>query len=388
MRVKKSSNWKYVVMMMLAMVLSCSAMTAVTQAATTHTASATTDRKDGVCTYTVKGLDPSRESEFTMELRRSDNKQTMIKKQITINEDNCVKGTYEGNITLADAKYICTSYSVHILVGTEDIKAGVCDFSIHRSRMRMLITGKSTDSARTFQLVSTEPEGGVLAPGSGNKVKVYAWQKNKSESTAKEIGGAKNLAGSSLKWTEKISKAGSAYGTWCAKIVLENENWSQGITVAQSEYKVEPLSGTLTVQKSASLEKKKSFKIVLSGFQSVSDVKQISFPIYNSAGKKVYTAKASKSGKKYVATVKLKKLKNKLGLYTVKAVYKNTGNVSRMLTCTALADERAKGGKFKIKVRKDASSKFTLSGAYLPGNIKKVTFVAVSYTHLTLPTKA
>lgn len=46
-----------------------------------------------------------------------------------------------------------------------------------------------------------------------------------------------------------------------------------------------------------------------------------------------------------------------------------------MLTCTALADERAKGGKFKIKVRKDASSKFTLSGAYLPGNIKKVTFV-------------
>ena len=143
-------------MMMLAMVLSCSAMTAVTQAATTHTASATTDRKDGVCTYTVKGLDPSRESEFTMELRRSDNKKTMIKKQITINEDNCVKGTYEGNITLADAKYICTSYSVHILVGTEDIKAGVCDFSIHRSRMRMLITGKSTDSARTFQLVSTE----------------------------------------------------------------------------------------------------------------------------------------------------------------------------------------------------------------------------------------
>ncbi len=95
MRVKKSSNWKYVVMMMLAMVLSCSAMTAVTQAATTHTASATTDRKDGVCTYTVKGLDPSRESEFTMELRRSDNKKTMIKKQITINEDNCVKGTYE-----------------------------------------------------------------------------------------------------------------------------------------------------------------------------------------------------------------------------------------------------------------------------------------------------
>ncbi len=121
---------------------------------------------------------------------------------------------------------------------------------------------------KNFQLVSTEPEGGVLAPGSGNKVKVYAWQKNKSESTAKEIGGAKNLAGSSLKWTEKISKAGSAYGTWerCAKIVLENENWSQGITVAQSEYKVEPLSGTLTVQKSASLEKKKSFKIVLSGF--------------------------------------------------------------------------------------------------------------------------
>ena len=90
MRVKKSSNWKYVVMMMLAMVLSCSAMTAVTQAATTHTASATTDRKDGVCTYTVKGLDPSRESEFTMELRRSDNKQTMIKKQIRISEDNCV----------------------------------------------------------------------------------------------------------------------------------------------------------------------------------------------------------------------------------------------------------------------------------------------------------
>lgn len=51
----------------------------------------------------------------------------------------------------------------------------------------MLITGKSTDSARTFQLVSTEPEGGVLAPGSGNKVKVYAWQKNKSRKHGEEI---------------------------------------------------------------------------------------------------------------------------------------------------------------------------------------------------------
>ena len=51
MRVKKSSNWKYVVMMMLAMVLSCSAMTAVTQAATTHSKCYNRQKRRGMYVY-------------------------------------------------------------------------------------------------------------------------------------------------------------------------------------------------------------------------------------------------------------------------------------------------------------------------------------------------
>ncbi|MCH5268315.1 MAG: L,D-transpeptidase family protein [Lachnospiraceae bacterium] len=374
MRATKKFGFRIGMLMTLAMILAISGVSAKTQAAT-HTASATTDRKNGTCVYTVQGIDLETETEMTMEVKRSDNQKTALTKKIELNAENCANGLYSGVVTLQDLNYDCTSYSIHVTIGGDAIKAGVCDFSIHQSKIRMSISGGNADAVRAFQLVSGEPSGGVLVPGSGNQVSLMVWQKGKAESTAKVLGAAKEIQGSSLTWSENITPAGKAYGTWYAKFVLKNTNGKITKTLAQSQYNVEPVAGSFKTKKTTSLEKKKAFKIVLGGLKNIYGVSKVSFQIYNSKGKKIHTISASKSGSNYVATVKLKNLKYSLEKYTVKAQLTDSAKHIRTLTQTTSADERVVGGAFDINVKTDATSAFKLTGAYIPGNIKKVTFV-------------
>lgn len=374
MRATKKFSMRVILLTAFAMIFAVGGITAVTKAAT-HTAKTSTDRKSGTCEYTVEGLDLETESEMLMEVKRSDNQNTVFKKEITLNEENCPDGIFKGVVALQDLNYDCTSYSIHITIGEEKIKAGVCDFSIHQSKIRMNISGDNAEAVRIFRLISSEPTGGVLVPGSGNRVSLMVWQKDKREDTAKVLGNAQTIEGSSLTWTENITKTDKAYGTWCAKFVLINSQGNTVKTLGQSEYKVEPVVGSFTVKKSASLEKKKSFQIVLGGLRNVYGVNKVAFQIFNGKGKKVHTVNAKKSAGNYVATVNLKKLNYGLEKYTVKAQLTDNSKMVSLLPATANADARVMGGTFDITAKKDATSTFKLTGAYIPGNIKKVTFV-------------
>lgn len=376
MKGKRIQSMRYAVIAVLAIVLMFGAGAAKSQAAA-YSATATTDRHNGICTYKVQGLDLTKASTFTMMVKRSDNKKIVLQKDITLDETNCVDGVYTGTISLQDVGYDFTSYSVHIVYGTEEVKAGVCDFSVHQSKLRLSVAGGTGDAVRTFQMVSSEAAGGVLAPGSGNQVSIQVWNKSKAESTAKTIGTAKTLQGSSLTWKENIATAAKGYGTWGARLVLNNTNGKITKVLSTTEFKVEPTVSTFTVKKSAALEKQAAFQAVLSGLNNAYAVKKVTFQVYNSKGKKVYTVKGSKKSGKYLATIKLKKLKYKLDAYTIKAVITDGNNLTRELDTATTADERIKAGTFQVTAKKNATSAFKLTGAYIPGNIKKVTFVVV-----------
>lgn len=370
----KFQTLRHIMLLTLLCLLTAGVYGTVAQAAGI-TASVTTNRSAGTSTYVVGGLDLATDTTMTVRVDRSDNKKTVWSQQITLTEENVKNGTYSGAVSLQDLKYDYTSYAVYVTVGSQTIKAGVCDFSIHQSKIALAFSDNTGSAKRTVSMDSREAAGGVIAPGSGNKVSVYVWQQGKAESTAKLIGSAQSLAGKSLKWSVDVTKAGKAYGTWNAKLVLNNGNWTSGRTIAATTYEIAPTCTSFTEKKTAALEKKKSFQMELKGLQNVVSVKSVSFQFYNSSNKKVYKITAKKSGKKYIAKVKLKSLNYKLKLYTVKAVITDTDGVMQELGTTAEADEQVIAGSFDIKIKNNATSQMTLTGAYIPGNIKKVEYV-------------
>ena len=371
---KKMSRYARIMLLFLVGILSVGICKGTAQAADIA-ASVTTDRVGGSCQYTVGGLDLTTDTVLTVQVDRSDNKQVVWTKEITLTAENVVNGVYNGIITLQDLQYDYTSYGVYVTVGGQNVKAGVCDFSIHQSKISLGFSDNTGSAKRTVTMTNSDQTGAVLAPGSGNQVAVYAWQKGRAESTAKLIGSAQNLAGGSLKWTVDVNQAGTGYGPWNAKLVLTNSNWTQGRTIASTIYQIAPTCTSFLEKKTAALEKKKSFQLELKGLQNVVKVKSVSFQLYNEKNKKVYTATAKQSGKKYIATVKLKKLNYKLELYTVKALIRDVNGELQELAVAAEADEQVIAGSFDVKVKNNATSRMTLTGAYIPGNIKKVEYV-------------
>ena len=284
--------------------------------------------------------------------------------------------TLTAQITLADLNYVYGIYSVTVKVdGVAVGKAKDVDFSIHSNKMDLSIAGESYAAKRTFSLNSTESAGGVLVPGTGNKVSIRVW-KGKTEKDAEQVGKVMELGKSSVQW-KNVSIASvttAAYGTWNAKVVLKNSK-SEEITLAASTYEVETTATSLLVKKTAALEKNQEFRVLLKGAKSPYGVNKVALYIYNSANKKIAAVAAAKSGSQYQADIKYETVKNKLEKLTIKAVIYDNKGKNDTLSKTAIADLSVKTGKLKVKKNKDVTCDYTLTGAYIPGNIQKLVFV-------------
>ena len=70
----------------------------------------------------------------------------------------------------------------------------------------------------------------------------------------------------------------------------------------------------------------------------------------------------------------MKTLKYNLDLFTIKAVVIDSNNKTYTLAQTTKADQRMKKGTLTVTKKKNATCIYKLSGAYVPGNIKKVEF--------------
>lgn len=350
-----------------------------TPAPPSYQASVSVDRPAGQCSYSIRGIDLAQTSSITLQAARKDNNNVVLKKTIDVDATNCTNGIFNGSFSLADVKNTYTEYNVSILVGSTTVTAGACDFSIHTKNIKFTIEGNKESNARTMTMTSSEPANGVLVPGAGNQLSVYAWANNTNESTAKLVGANTNVSGNSLAWTMDTSLGGVNYGIWNTKLVLTNtNNPSLNMTLAKANYEVNPIFSSLTTTKTSALEKKKSFGIYLKGLKNPYAIKTVQFSIFNSKGSKVATVNGTlqnSTGTRYYAAVSLKKLGYKLGKYTVKASFTDVNNSNKTLDATATVDESVQKGTLSVTKKKNAVCTFKLSNAYIPGNIKKVEFV-------------
>ena len=133
------------------------------------------------------------------------------------------------------------------------------------------------------------------------------------------------------------------------------------------------LDGFVT-KKTKALEKKKAFAIELSGLTNVFGVNGVTFQVFNSDGRQVATLSGKKKTASYYKEVTMKTLKYNLDLFTIKAVVIDSNNKTYTLAQTTKADQRMKKGTLTVTKKKNATCIYKLSGAYVPGNIKKVEF--------------
>ncbi len=413
-----------------------------------YSASLETDRSNGVCTYTVNGIDTSVIKEMALKVtyidntvsngnnsldnngntnnntdnnnpdnntgstdkRSEDNTDgnspagtaaagnkgesaadgnnntviTALEQKITLDETNCAGGTYTGTFSLDSLdKYLFKEYDVSFVMGTtaegeepQVVNAGKCDFTIHTDVYKLAVNGNKYDINRKFSFKpDISKEAGV--PGTGNKIRLIIWKNKDKISKAVPCGVERELTNVSKTWETDLSTICSSYGKYNAAIVLENRNVKKNsVILASAEFQVAIVYSNVGTKKSAALEKKKSFRVFVGSLNSALGIGKVKFNIYNKNNKLI----CSKTGTRkpgtayYYADIKLKSVGYNLQVYTVKAAITDNAGNKRNLTKTGKADMRVVKGTIKVEKKSNATCKFILSGAYVPGNIKNVKF--------------
>ncbi len=329
----------------------------------------TVSRPEGRFAFTLSGLTAG--SKITVETADKTSGEKKLTKEYDVQEETLTEA-----ITLEDLEYAYGVYSVTFKVDGEEVgEKKEVDFSIHTKKMDLSIAGEEYAAKRAFSLNSTEGTGGVLAPGTENKVSIYVW-KGKTEKDAEQLGAEKDLGGSRVQW-EKLNIASvktAAYGTWNAKAVLTNSRGDK-IKLVSATYQVASKVTSLITKKTAALEKNLEFCIQLKGAKTPYGVNKVAFNIYKSNNKKLATVAAVKTGSLYRADVRFETVKYKLEKLTVKAVIFDNKGKKETASKKASVDLSVKPGKLKVKKNKDVTCDYTLTGAYVPGNIAKLQFV-------------
>lgn len=343
-----------------------------------HSASISVNRTTGECSYSVRGIDLTQTSTLTLQVNHAGTQTTALQTHVDLTAANCTNDTYTGSFSLEALNYTYDTYSVNITIGNDTVSAGTCDFSLHTDKLSMNISNDPGSASRAVTVTSTEAAGDVIIPGKNKTVSVMAWPAGSDEASAKAICAKTPFTEGGMSLTADISQAGTAYGDWKAKLVIENETTGNRQTLATGTYTVEPVLTSLITKKTKALEKKKAFAISLTGLRNAYGIKKVSFTLSNSKGKKIATISGTKKkadGSEYYSEITLKKLGYLLDNYTVTATLTDNNGQTRTLNATALADERAHGGTLSVTKKKNATCVYKLNKAYIPGNIKKVRFV-------------
>lgn len=342
-----------------------------------HTASVSVNRASGECTYTIQGLDPLTTGTITLSVAHKDTKAVAFTKEIPLTTTNCVNGTLTGcfSLDLLNGEY--DTYTVDIIIGNSTISAGTCDFTVHTDNISLSVKGNSSDAIRTAVITSAEPTGDVIIPGTGKQVAVYAWKEGADESTAKAVTANTSFTEGGMNLPMNLSETDSFYGNWKAKLVLLSTQTTKSTTLAVATYTVIPAHSKFIVKKTKSLEKKQSFRITLDGLKNVYGTSSVTFALTDSRGKNVLSVNGTKqsNGSKFNATVSMKQLKYKLDRYTITATLKDKQGKTYKFGTLAVADCTSQGGTLTVTRKTNATCVFKLANAYLPGNIKKASFV-------------
>lgn len=314
----------------------------------------------------------------------ANNTVTALEQKIVLDASNCINGTYTGSFSMENLeKYLFKEYNVSFVMGavaegTQNVvvDAGICDFSIHNDAYKIKVTGNRYDINRTFDfLPQTEDVSAV--PGTGNKARLVIWKDKTDISKAVMCGVERELTNTSKTWETDLSTICSSYGKYYAAVVLENKYIEKNsVILASEEFQVALVYSNVGSKKSASLEKKKSFRVFVGSLNSALGIGKVKFSIFNKDNKLVCDKTAlRKSGTAYYyADITLKSVSYNLDVYTVKATITDNAGNKRVLSKTGKVDLKIKKGKIDVQKKTNATCKFRLSGAYIPGNIKNVKF--------------
>lgn len=364
-----------------------------------------TDRANGVCTYTVTGIDTAVIQEMTLKVTYNDkdgvgsdvsvtsgasletnNIITALEQKIVLDNTNCVNGTYTGSFSMENLdKYVFEEYSVSFTMGqsTENaeavvVDAGKCDFTIHENVYKLEVVGNRYDINRTFNFTSNlKDENDIAVPGMNNKIQLIVWREKSDISKAVLCGGERELTGTSKTWENDLSTICNSYNKYNAAIVLVNQYIEKNsIILASTDFQVSLVYSNVGSKKSAPLEKKSSFRVFVGSLNSGLGIDKVKFSIYNKKDVLICnkTAERKAGTAYYYADISLKSLDYKLDVYTIKAtVTDNVGN-KRLLSKTGKVDMRMVRGTMDIQKKASAVCNFKIKDFYIPGNAKNVNF--------------
>jgi len=166
--------------------------------AITYQMSVTTNRAEGTCSYQINGLDPTVTSSIQVNVSYKDGSGNMVnnlQQTIQLTQENCVGGVYNGTFSLDEmSKRLYESYTVSCVIGEDTVTANTyCDFSLHKSDVKMSVKGQKTDEKRQVALDFSDTATEAIVPGKDNSIAMYVWKKGTQESKAVLVDTAKSI---------------------------------------------------------------------------------------------------------------------------------------------------------------------------------------------------
>lgn len=349
-----------------------------------HQLEVTNDRKIGSMSYRVSGIDIEQTTgmEVLVLFKESSGKMTeVLKKSIIFDEENCIEGIYNGTVSINEcSKKVFGKYTLSVRIGEEELVAKQdFDFSMNAKDISTTISGKNYENQRTVKVKLTNKSEEQIIPGEKNKVALYIWKKGTKESSAKEVGTRKTATDKNLSWSLSLDSICKEYGSYYAQTRLVDSPYSSKVvSFDKVEFTVSPVAGDVEITKSSALEKKKAFAVQIGSVKTPIKIKKVEFLVYNSKNKLVHTKKATdKKGNQslFYSEIKLKDLDYKFGTYRIGVKITDKNNNSVELAQDKKVEINTKVKSLSIsKNKKSYTTSFTLKGAYVPGNIKKVQF--------------
>ena len=112
-----------------------------------YSANVNTDRTNGICTYTLNGIDTEATKSMTTKVTYNDNdgnEAIMLEQPVTFDADNCKNGQYTGSFSMSDLKtYAYKEYTVSFVMSDNfTVQAPTkCDFTVHSENMVFKVDG-------------------------------------------------------------------------------------------------------------------------------------------------------------------------------------------------------------------------------------------------------
>lgn len=377
---KRRQKIKLLPMMFLAMTFAVLFLFSANVKAAEYRADVNTDRANGICIYKLGGIDTTQTQSMITKVTYTDTdgkEVSALEQPVIFDEQNCKNGQYTGSFSMSDLKtYAYKEYTVSFVMSSGGARLEAptkCDFTIHSENMALKVDGYKSKANRTISFVNSNND--VLIPGKDNQIQLSIVKKDGTDE--KKIGSTVDVPDASKVWDIDLTKYCTEYGKYSAVITLQNSKLADGKEeIARTDFEAALTYGKVGSKTNTKVEKNQAFRVYVERVNSALVVKDVTFNIYDGAGKLVCTAKGVHNGTStyYYSDIPLKSINHKFGTYKIEVLVTDNAGITRKLKATGTASIKIKTGTLTVVKLSNGTCKFKLANAYIPGNIKSVRF--------------